>query len=292
MGQRTRRRPTEGETDTRARARESERVEAEAWAQLQSALPEAFRARMGIEVYRDGGSSTLITRGTTELAVNRVIALGVVTPATSALVDTIMARFRDAGVDRYLVHLSPDAEPAELRAWLLERGFVERPGLAALVRDTSVDVGLELPDGLRIEEIGERDAALFRALVAEPLRVPEEVRLGITSTIGHPGWRFYLAYRGDLPIAGAAMYSDGPAAWGGLTATVEGARGQGTQSALLARRIHDAAAMGARWLTAETLPERPERRNASLKNMQRLGFHLMYERPNFVFGAQADATPT
>ena len=40
--------------------------------------------------------------------------------------------------------------------------------------------------------------------------------------------------------------------------------------------------MGARWITAWTTVESPERPNRSLHNMLRLGFELTYEIENYV----------
>src|SRR5687767_1287743 len=47
-----------------------ERIEAEAWAQLQLALPPSFRSRMGIEVHRYGSAVSLLTQGADVASVN------------------------------------------------------------------------------------------------------------------------------------------------------------------------------------------------------------------------------
>jgi GNAT superfamily N-acetyltransferase len=279
-------------SDTTLLASAVELVEAEAWAQLQLALPEDFRTRMGIAVHRHGRAVALVTGGSAEIAVNRVIGLGVLTPVTPDLLETLIRQYSSAGVERFLVQMSPDAVTAEIDGWLLERGFVSRPGLAKLYRATADAGSLPLATSIRVVEIDDSDAETFAGLVAAPLMVPEEMRPGILSTIGHDRWRYYLALEGegDRPIAGAALYAGEEVGWCGLAATREDHRGQGAQTALLVRRIQDAAASGCRWVMAETMVEKPDRPNPSIRNMRRLGFDVLFQRRNYLFDFSAVVT--
>src|SRR5574341_1190396 len=100
--------------------------------------------------------------------------------------------------------------------------------------------------------------------------------------VGRPGWRHYLAFDGVRPIATAGMYIAGDAAWLGWAATVDDARGRGAQTALIVRRIADAAAAGCRHLVVETAEEKPDKPNPSTRNLRRLGFTELYLRPNYI----------
>ena len=271
-------------------AASAELVEAEAWAQMQSARTEELRARLGVAVHRHDGATTIIARHCAELSVNRVFALGIRSPGTRELVDEVMQEYRDAGVARFIVQVSPPTRPAELREWLAERGFVRRGALVKLARTTDDASSLPHPDGIDVVEIGVDQHGVFDEIVAAPLQVPVEMREGVSATIGLPGWRYYLACREGRPIAGAALYAGDEVAWCGLAATVQAERGRGAQSALFVRRIKDAAAAGCRWVTAETLPERPDRANPSLRNMMRLGFESLYEREVHVHGVPTAST--
>jgi GNAT superfamily N-acetyltransferase len=270
----------------------AELVEAEAWAQLQLALPEEFRARMGIAVHRHGRAVALVTAGSAEIAVNRVIGLGVLTPFSPVLVETVIGQYSRARVERFLVQMSPGAVTPDIDGWLLARGFVSRRGLAKLYRVTDDADRLPLVTSVRVVEIDEGDAETFEGIVAAPLMVPEEMRPGIRSTIGHDRWRYYLAFQGDLPIAGAALFAGEEAGWCGLAATIEGHRGQGAQTALLVRRIQDAAASGCRWVIAETMLEMPDRPNPSIRNMRRLGFDVHHQRQNYLFDFSTVSPPS
>jgi hypothetical protein len=271
-------------------AASAELVEAEAWAQMQSARSTELRERLGVAVHRHDGATTLIARHCAELSVNRVFALGIRSPGTRDLIDAVMREYRDAGVPRFIIQVSPVTQPAELRDWLGERGFVRRGGLLKLARSTDDASTLSATHDVGVVEITADESDVFEEIVAAPLQVPREMRHGMSATIGLPGWRYYLAYRGAQPIAGAAMYAGDQAAWCGLAATLQSERGRGAQSALFVRRIQDAAAAGCGWITAETLPERPDRPNPSLRNMTRLGFELLYEREVHVHGVPVNAS--
>jgi hypothetical protein len=140
---------------------------------------------------------------------------------------------------------------------------------------------------LSVKEIGPDDAQTFEDIVATPLGVPEGLGPHMRSTVGLPGWRFYLVYDGDRPIAGAALYVRGRMAWCGLGATIESDRRRGAQSALFARRLYDAAKDGCEWVTAETLAETADQPNQSYRNMSRAGFVSLYDRPNYLLDMRA-----
>jgi hypothetical protein len=78
-------------------------------------------------------------------------------------------------------------------------------------------------------------------------------------------------------IATALLRIRGEYAWLGLASTLAEHRGRGAQISLLYRRIRDAAAAGCTWLVAEAMADGP-----SLRNQQRAGFEVAYERPNYL----------
>ena len=256
----------------------AELVEAEAWAQMQSARHPDARATLGITVHRHDGAASIAARHCAELAVNRVFALGVRSPATRDLVDTIMREYREDDIARFIVQVTPVTQPAALREWLTACGFVRAGALVKLCRATDDIPRVASGGDVRVAEIDAAEREVFEEIVGAPLQVPAPMRPGLSATLGMTGWRYYLAYRGERAIAGAALYCDGTVGWCGLAATMESERGRGAQSALFARRITDAADAGCRWVTAETLPEKPDRPNQSLRNMLRLGFEALYER--------------
>jgi hypothetical protein len=66
-----------------------------------------------------------------------------------------------------------------------------------------------------------------------------------------------------------------------MGSTVPAHRRRGAQGSLLARRLEDGIELGCRWFVTETGAEDPDRPNASLRNMLRVGFEVAYLRRNY-----------
>jgi hypothetical protein len=257
-----------------------ELVEASAWAQIQRAVAPSFLERFGVSVHERDGMVALFAPLTRELALNRILALGVSTPLTAIALDALIAEYRAASVPRFLIGWSPVARPDQARQWFTDRGFRKICGMAKTYRRTGSTLAVDTQ--LEVTEVGAADAERFGATAARGNDMPPEFASGFNSTLGHPGWRHYLALDGARPVAAAALYVEGEVAWGGFAGTIASDRGRGAQSALLARRVRDAASSGAKWITCETTAESPERPNQSLRNMRRLGFELLHEREHYV----------
>ena len=266
-----------------ADAADIEMIEAEAWSELQLGAPHDFQRRCGISVQRVAGGVLLIASQSPALEINRTIGLGFATPLTQKQLDAVIGAYAKAGVGRFVIQWSPAARPAGAPKWLTDRGFTLLSRIAKVERNlAALPAAPPVAPGLAVAEIGPDDAELYEQTVAGPLGVPDGLGAGIRSTVGHPGWRYYLVRDGTRPIAGAALYVRGRIGWFGLGATIESDRRRGAQSALLARRLIDAAGDGCSWVTADTLAETADRPNPSYRNMGRAGFTTVYERPNYL----------
>lgn len=264
-------------------------IEADAWAELQLAVPVEHRTRIGIQVHRRGHALSLLTSGVENTTVNRTFGLGFDKELSLEQLDQIAAKYASAGIAKWLIQWSPAAKPADPVAIFTARGGRPVAPTIKLWRPIFVADSVTITPGLRVLEIGPEDAAAFEATVAEPLGVPPDMAPGIRSTIGHAAWHFYLVFDGQRAVAGAAMFAHGDGAWLGVSATVASDRGRGAQTALLARRLHDAAALGCKWVSADTRTETPERPNPSYHNMRRAGLEVLYHRPTFLFGTSESA---
>lgn len=134
-----------------------------------------------------------------------------------------------------------------------------------------------------VAEIDAADAHTFEGIVAEALGVLPVMAPVVRSTVGHEHWHFYLVRDGTRPIAGAAMFVHGRGAWLGLSATLPSDRGRGAQTALLTRRLRDAATFGCAWVSADTQPETVAQPNPSYRNMRRAGMDVLYSRSKYLF---------
>jgi GNAT acetyltransferase-like protein len=260
--------------------RRLELIEASACSQLQRGVAPAFRDRFGVSVLSDAVGVRIRAPRTRDLSLNRVYALGIETPLTRDGLEALVEEFDDAGVARFLISWAPVAQPVEARRWFEERCFRRIRSIARLTRPTVRD--LQVRTDLSVVEVTTADSVAFGEVAARGNGLPAEFAEGFNSTVGSHGWRHYFVLDGDRPVAAAALYVNGDSAWAGLAGTLPDDRRRGAQGALLARRIRDAHAAGARWITCETTAESPDRPNQSLRNMKRLGFAVTYELENYV----------
>jgi GNAT superfamily N-acetyltransferase len=119
--------------------------------------------------------------------------------------------------------------------------------------------------------------------VATGFGMSEPVRPWLAATVGRASWQHYLAFDGEIPVAGAALFVRQGLGWLGIASTLPTHRGRGAQSALIARRVHDAIELGCSFMAVETAEDHPERPNPSFRNVVRFGFEVAYQRPNFLW---------
>ena len=199
---------------------------------------------------------------------NRVYLCGAEDGLTADALASVADLFRQAGVDRYYVWLSPGPRMELVRCWLADAGMTRRPHVhyPTLSRDASPPSH----PATRVE-VREVDAAEVRTLAArsEGIAWPDYLR-----SAGAPGFHHFMAFDDATPIATAVLYVLDDIGYLGTALTDEPFRGRGAQQALIAKRIETAAALGCRILVSETLSFL----EISLSNLQRAGFRTLFEK--------------
>jgi hypothetical protein len=111
--------------------------------------------------------------------------------------------------------------------------------------------------------------------------MPPTLAPWLAAIVGRKGWHAYVARDNGKAVGGAAMFLADGRAWLGIGAVQASARRRGGQGGLLARRIADGLAHGARWFATETGKPLPGEPHPSFSNIQRAGFTIAYERANW-----------
>jgi hypothetical protein len=131
--------------------------------------------------------------------------------------------------------------------------------------------------GIEIREVGASDddtvylKTLFNGYGLSTEAVsPQQTMMAIEHRSPH--LRRYLAYVDDQPAAAGALYITQRRAYFAGAATVPAMRNRGCQSALIRRRLHDAAA------TAQQIVVTTAFGSPSQANLQRLGFSIAHTR--------------
>lgn len=208
---------------------------------------------------------------------NRVVGLGVDTPATEAELDEAIAFMGDV---TFYVSLEPHAQDGGIRVWLEERGFVPGWGWMRFMRDAR-----SAPDAtttLELHEVGADDSATFAMIQRVAYGLPESADAAIGSVVTAPGWSCWIGLADDEPAAAGALYVRGESAYFGLGATMPQHRGKGGQGALFATRIEHARKLGCTRLFTETGERRDSMPSNSYRNITRYGFEERTVLQNWV----------
>ena len=255
-----------------------ETIERDALADLCAAAPHDLAAAYGIAARRLDDGLLLLNRRLDNVGFNRIVALGVEQPPRAESLDEGLTAFKSAGIRNWCVQVAPGT--GALAAMLAARNWSPRPGVWAKFVYPSVRLG-SFPASFGIREIGRADAAACGVMVAEAFDLPPETAAWIAALVERPRWRVFAAFDGPVLVAGGAVFIDGRSSWLGFGATKVAYRGRGTQSALLATRIKASLDAGADLITTETGVPLEGELAPSYRNIQRVGFRLAYERPNF-----------
>jgi hypothetical protein len=258
----------------------SEFGEAEAWSNYYLCAPPEFAQHYRVEAKKIGSVWVTMIPEVDWAFLNRIVVLGVVATATESELDEAISLLHDAGCQNYTVQLCPLAQPAQVTEWLEVRGFTKSRNWAKMYRGN--EPALEFSTDLRIELICPELADSFSDVALAAFEIPSEFRPLFNGIIGKPGWRHYVAFDEEQPVATGALFVRENIGWLGFGSTLASHRKRSGQSAMFARRIQNGLDLGCKWFVTETGEDTPENPNPSYRNMLRSGFKLAYLRPNYV----------
>ena len=261
------------------------------------ALPADVEERLGIELHREEGMLRLTASGYDHPRFNRIMGVGVHPDRSGQGLDAMLGRagthYEAAGVRRWMLQVLPHVEPDGFQEAASRHGVVRLRGWAKHVGParTEVPVRSELRV-VRLDAEGSEGRGgqpelieAWSELAVRNFGFPPLFRGWLRALHGRERWHLYLALDGETPVATGALYlSESDAGLiGQLTfaGTLPEHRRRGAQTALVARRVADARAAGARWIVSETDEELPDRPNPSTRNLVRLGFPVAYVRANW-----------
>jgi len=127
-------------------------------------------------------------------------------------------------------------------------------------------------DAEAVREAGPDEAELFAATFCNGNGAPPFARPPVARWAGEPGWRLYLAELDGAPAAAGLLVIEDEIGCLAAASTLEASRGRGCQTALIRRRISDAAAAGCREVCALTANP------ASRRNLERCRLELAYTK--------------
>ena len=249
--------------------------EAQVWADHVTACGRIDGDTLGATVERSDTFVMSALRAIDSFDVNRVVGLGVVSPATKADVERIVAFYRANERTRFRVELSPVARPAELPVWLEAADLQEDQQNVTKLFRLTCDVRHPVPDGqvqlLGLEHrrvVGELNAMAWGAGIAHTATVE-----WFGSTVGEQGFRHYGIFDQDRLISVGALAVRGTVGWVGFAASHPRYRGKGLRQKINEVRLAEARSLGCEVVHVEI----EERYSQSAK----LPFQRLYDRPSY-----------
>jgi hypothetical protein len=233
---------------------------------MYAAAGDATREALGLRQARlTGGFVGVMAHDPTDGFWSR--ALGV-EPLTGESLDEVIGFARDGGARSLVVPVADEAADELLGS----RGLTPGDATAKFLVPGGFTAYAET--GLHVEQIGPDIGKHFAHVMCEAYGMDEDSALPawIVEAMSAPGVTSYAAFDGWKIVAVAWLFvRDGVARLRGA-ATLPEERGRGAHAALVARRIHDADALGVRWITTEA----DATDNAALRNLRRLGLAELY----------------
>jgi GNAT superfamily N-acetyltransferase len=256
-----------------------DRAERRFWGDIWDSVPAEVAREHGIERRDFGPIQAIVVRDLGQVGMLNML-LGAPEDPSGEHLGAAAAWAEERGARPYIPLTRDLPGSAEAEAWLRGNGFEPAYAWMKFVRDPHPP-RFPAPEGIEVVELRAPDEEPFGTIAALGFGMPAWGAEFFAHLAGREGWRCYVArIGGEAQACGAMLIEDGIAELG-IGATLEPARGRGCQTALLRRRISDAAEAGCRTLFVETGERVPGRPSASYRNILKAGFEEAYLRPNW-----------
>ncbi|HEX5006631.1 MAG TPA: hypothetical protein VFV70_05930 [Hyphomonadaceae bacterium] len=258
---------------------EIEAIERKAWEDMARVMPPSLAESIGLVSGPLGGAFFFMAARIPQFQFNWLGGPGL-GDDDGACVREAVRRFRSAGQKKFIIQIPPGPKADAISSLARAEGLHPSPlAWAKFVRETRDAPHSETT--LTIREAGAAERDVFGETAVAGFGMPRQMTAWLSQLVGRPHWRTYVSYDGEAPAGVGALYVDGDFAWLGVGATRPEMRKKGGQSAMLARRIADAAASGARYAVTETGVPQEGQPAPSYQNILRSGFSVAYARPNW-----------
>lgn len=255
-----------------------DRVDRRFWREIWESVSAEVAAERGVEVREFGPIQVTMVAALGQVGMLNLV-LGAAEAAERSDLEAAIVWAEERSVP--YVSVTPGLPgSAAAEEWLRAQGFEQTYSWMKFVRDPHPP-RFPAPDGVEVVEVTSPDQEPFGTIAALGFGMPAWGAELFAHLPGREGWRCYVArVEGEAQGCGAMVIDDGVAELG-IGATLEAARGRGCQTALLRRRILDAAEAGCHTLLVETGERVPDRPSASYRNILKAGFQEAYLRPNW-----------
>ncbi|TCL71030.1 GNAT family N-acetyltransferase [Rhizobium sp. BK251] len=255
-------------------------IEREAWIDIYEAAPAAVNTALKLHSTLIGETPVFACLGIPISELNRAFMLD---DLAKPKIDDAAQWLEDIAAPNFALQIAANDTTAELQAWARRNHFEPfGNGWSKLTKNIAFDEEGDLVQNERISFTTDPDPALYGRLVVSAMGLPEAAQAWFSALVGRPNWTTIVAMLDGEPVGSGALFVKDTWAWFGIDGTIDSARRQGVQAALIQFRIRSARKLGAFYLTAETgRPEKADGKHTSRQNYIRNGFSEAYHRLNF-----------
>lgn len=265
-------------------AAQLESCEVNAWVDMYAATPTDFARQFQLEIIRV--QNIVLTRCKTIpfIHFNCVKNLGMTEPATEALVNEVLAIYKEAGVQNFTFYHIPQCQPLALPEWLKARGFRSRGGWDRIYRNNDVldKPEVELNEDFKVEKVTRASGTEWAGYIDSVYGLPTTPWL--LALVERPGWHHYVLRKRTEIVAVRTMYihSDGMA-WLGIDAPVPGIMAPSFDLDLQICQtiVKDGISLGVRYFVGDIEAPTPQMNTPAYRNFEGLGFKRSYFRNHY-----------
>jgi hypothetical protein len=253
--------------------------EAKVWAACVAAAAEISGNPLKAEVDSRCGSALVTLAALNFGHFNRVIALGVNTPATDEDLESVKSFYSSRSQSRFTVEVTPASQPPDL-AELLTRHGLQKSGVRVAKCWRTVDdfVSTRIEPEVDVQLLSVEHLDAFNAVSVAAWGTSKALGVWFGATLGREGFRHYGIFDGDELVSTCAMFISDDIAWTGFAATKPQYQRRGFQKARIVREMIDAAALGCRGIHNEADVDGS---GISLRNIVRAGFQHLYTKDTY-----------
>lgn len=245
-----------------------ENAEAASWVSRLTAVQRLDGNPLGVEIRQVNGVTALMVRKHQHPELQRVLGLSSV---HEAIVDDLLGWYRGYDVNCRL-DITPFHASKELLHHLTRRGLFQSGFSTVFYGVPTIDRS-SLPSQIAVQELASNELGVFADVYTAHLPGADRAFWRDVTKAEFGKWRCYLASVEDNPAGVAALHIDDGIAYLAAAVTLPEFRRQGCQSALLRRRIADAAAA-----KYELVVTRAAAGSESQWNIERVGLRVAYTK--------------
>jgi GNAT superfamily N-acetyltransferase len=259
-----------------------EGTEAQGLSAIVDATDPALSRRYDLECTTIGGVVVTSRPGPDMLFWNQ--AVGFTAPPGVALIDEIVAHFRERGVEAARFQLPPYAESTEWPAIVAKHGLTVA-GTDLVLAAQAPFPSFEPRTGLRAARIALDEREHWATLMWGVFGLETEANIAVAaSALRDPRIEAYACWDDGEMVATGMVWLGPESAYLSSGTTLASHRGRGAQQALLAARVQAARRAGCSLLVSRTAAA-PDGYVGSARNLMRAGFTPRYERRTWVWTA-------